>query len=86
MERKRVNWTQELRKANLQHVADLMQKEGGYSLIMMANEMPDFEGFVSVELGCSIRQAKDYIDTLRRAAIFYQKSQDRQKKRGDNDV
>jgi len=72
MERK--NWTQELRRQNLKAVSELMAEHGGYSQIVMGGHMPDFEAFVSLQIGCSLKIAKDYIETLRGAAVFYQTS------------
>ncbi len=69
----RVNWQQETRKRTLNKVGELMQKAGGFSRILIEEAMPDFEKYISFELGCSIRQAKDYIETLRGAAIFQAK-------------
>lgn len=72
MERR--NWTQELRKRTLKEVADLMNEHGGYSKILTEGAMPDFEKYVSLQIGCSLKAAKDYIETLRGAALFYQRT------------
>ena len=72
MERK--NWTQELRKRTLKEVAKLMKEHGGYSKIVTEGSMSDFEKYISVQIGCSIKAAQDYIETLRGAALFYQKT------------
>lgn len=75
MERK--NWQQEIRKRTLMEIADLMNEHGGYSAILTSGSMPDFEKYVSLKIGCSLRQTKEYLETLRGAALFYQRTKNK---------
>lgn len=64
----RGNWTQEERKANLDKVAGLITKYGGYGRIL--TDMVDFLHLVSFQIGCSEKTARDYVETVRGASIF----------------
>lgn len=67
-ERERTNWTQDLRRKNLLKTQDIMKKLGGYSKIL--DNMHDFQRYLAFQLGCSIKKAAEYIETVRGAQIF----------------
>lgn len=72
----RENWTQEIRKANLEKTEALIQSFGGYSRVL--DDMHDFERYLAIELGCSVKTAREYVETVRGAQIFKAKMGDRQ--------
>jgi len=51
-----------------------MNKYGGYSKIL--DDMHDFQRFLAFQLGCSIKTALEYIETVRGAQIFQAKTLD----------
>lgn len=67
-ERRKENWTQTLRRENLARVEKYIAEAGGYSEVL--SDMRDFQRYVARELGCSIKTVREYIDTVRGAAIF----------------
>jgi len=71
MSSNKIHWSQELRRKNLQQVKNMILNYGGYSVIL--NDMRDFQRFVAYELGCSLKTATEYIDTVRGATIFMSK-------------
>lgn len=76
----RKQWTQEQRKANMEEVRLLLIEYGGYSKIQLRGNMKGFERLVSLRIGCSIRAAVDYIDTLRGASMFIQIAREEKEK------
>jgi len=68
-----INWNQNLRKRNLDAVAQMIIEYGGYGKIIASGDMPDFEKYISFSLGCSLKQARDYIETNRGASIWLTK-------------
>ena len=71
-ERRKENWTQKLRRENLERVVQYIKDAGGYSEVL--SDMHDFERFLAFELGCSLKTAREYIETVRGASIFKGKS------------
>ncbi len=76
----RENWTQQQRRQSLERVKELIKEGGGLTEIILQDDMPDFEKYVSAKLGCSINVARDYISTLRGASIYAQKLKERKEK------
>lgn len=64
----RRNYQQAERKRNLEAVARMLRENGGYLTIYP--RMHDFQRFVAYNLGCSIKTASEYIETVRGASIF----------------
>jgi len=73
-QKSRENWTQQIRKANLERVANYIEDFGGYSRVL--NDMVDFERWLALQIGCSVKVAHDYIETVRGAQIFELKRKD----------
>lgn len=67
-DRGRENWTQVIRRQNLEKTEALIKEFGGYSSVL--SDMHDFERYLARELGCSIKKGKEYIETVRGAQIF----------------
>lgn len=67
-ERRRENWTQEIRRENLARTVELIKQHGGYRKVLA--DMHDFERYLAFQLGCSIKTAKEYIETVRGASLF----------------
>ena len=70
------NWTQEQRKNTLNLVAGLIKDAGGYSQLAMSGGISDFEKYLCLEIGCSIKVAHDYISVIRGAMIHNQRMAD----------
>jgi len=68
MSKRNFNHWQSMRKQNLEKTAELIQDYGGYAVVL--NDMHDFLAFLAYELGCSLKTASEYIETVRGAAIF----------------
>jgi len=73
-QKNRENWTQQIRKANLERVANYIEDFGGYSRVL--NDMVDFEKWLAMKIGCSVKVAHDYIETVRGSQIFELKRKD----------
>ena len=73
-ERRRTQWSQDVRKKNLEFTVNMIKQYGGYSKIL--NDMHDFERPLAFDIGCSIKTARDYIETVRGAALFRKKTLD----------
>jgi len=71
-ERRKENWTQTIRRENLEKVAAIIKDYGGYAKIL--HDMHDFERFLAYQMGCSIKTAREYIETVRGASLFMGKS------------
>lgn len=71
MNKVKSNYWQDVRKINLEKTAQLIKEYGGYGTIL--NDMNDFLNFLAFEFGCSRKIAKEYVETVRGAAIFRNK-------------
>ena len=65
----RKNYLQTMRKKNLDLTASLI-KQFGNEKLMMSGGMGEFSQYLAFELGCSLKTAKEYVDTVRGAVIF----------------
>jgi len=55
----------------MEKVAQMIKDYGGYASIL--KDMNDFLNFISFDLGCSKKIAKEYVETVRGASIFRQR-------------
>lgn len=58
----------------------MIKDAGGYSQLAMSGGIPDFEKYLCMEIGCSIKVAHDYISVLRGAMIHTQRMADLKEK------
>jgi len=72
-EKKRDNWTQIVRRKNLALTAKLIEDAGGYTSVL--NDIHDFERYLALMIGCSIKTAKEYVETVRGALLFATKNE-----------